>query len=170
MKTNTKKLALSAILAAVSAAIVCLSAVFPSGRAALAAVAGLSGVAAVIHCGGKWAACVYAVSAALSLLLSPDKGNALLYIVFLGYYPALKSPIERIKNSTVGWILKFVLFNAAVLVCWLFLRGTLWSGMEIRFPLWILWIGANAVFALYDIGLSRLIQAYIRNISGKTKM
>lgn len=169
MKTKTKCLARSAIFAAVATALVCLCAVFPSGRLALIAIAGLCSALALIHCGGKWAAGVFAVSAVLSFLISPGKGNALLYASFFGYYPALKSLFERIHSRIAGWIAKFAVLNVAFAALWFLARAVLFEGVETPIPLPLLWVGINVVFFLYDIGLSRLISVYIRNFAGKMK-
>ena len=44
----------------------------------------------------------------------PDKQAALLYVIFFGYYPILKALIERLKNKIVQWVLKYAVFNAAI--------------------------------------------------------
>lgn len=169
MKTRSGALARSALLAAVATVLICLCAVLPSGRVALTAIAGLCGMLALVHCGGKWAAAVYVVSAALSLLLAGDKGNALLYTCFLGYYPALKSLLERIHSKTWSWIAKFALFNAVLALLWFAARAVLMADMDKMLPVPLLWLGANFIFFVYDIGLSRLIYVYIRNFAGKMK-
>ena len=167
MGLRAKLLARCALLAALGTVLVYLASVLPSGRLALVAVAGLVSAAVVIHCGGKSAAAVFAVSAVLSLLLSPDKGNALLYAAFLGYYPALKSLIEHLHNRVFCWAVKLVLFNAVFALLWFLAQSLLLGGMEVKLPLWLLWPGANVVFVLYDVGLSRLIGVYIRRFAGK---
>lgn len=164
--TRTRKLALSAMLSAVSTALLCFAAVLPSGRAAMAAIAGLVGVLTMIHCGGKWAVGVYVVSAVLSLLLSPVKIVALMYAAFFGYYPALKSPIERIRNRWIGWVLKFGVLNLAAFVTWFVAKQFFPETLEQQeIALWILWVGVNAVFVIYDICLTQLIQMYIKKIA-----
>ena len=169
MKAATKSLAHSAVFAALATALVCLCAALPSGRLALVAVAGLCGTLALIHCGGKWAVGVFLTSAILSMLLAADKGNALLYACFFGYYPALKSRFERIHSKALGWLLKFVLLNAVLAVLWFAAHKLLFDGVDFPLPLPLLWLGLNFVFFLYDIGLSRLIYVYIRKFAGKMK-
>lgn len=169
MKTNLKALSRSAIFSAAAVAILYLASVFPSGRLALVAIAGLSGVLAIIHCGWKWAVGVYFVSCILGLLLSPNKSNALFYLLFFGYYPALKSPIEHCRNKIVEWILKILLFNIIFCISWFLLRSLLLDGISIQLSILLLWICCNFVFIIYDIGLSQLIQMYVRNVSLKMK-
>ena len=167
MGVHTKRLARCAVLTALGTVLVYLASMLPSGRLALVAVAGLVGAAAVIHCGGKAAAGVFVVSALLSFLLSPDKGNALMYAAFLGYYPALKSLIERLRSLVAVWAVKLVLANGVFALLWFLARAVLLDGTEIQLPLWLFWIGLNVVFVIYDIGLSRLIYVYVRRFAGK---
>lgn len=54
----------------------------------------------------------YGTVAILSLLLSPDKEAASMFL-FLGYYPMIKPILEK---SKLQWMLKVLLFNAAVLL------------------------------------------------------
>ena len=112
---------------------------------------------------------VFLSSAVLSLLLASDKGNALLYLSFFGYYPALKSCFERIHNKALVWVCKFGLLNLVFAVLWFAARTVLFEGTALPFPWPLFWAGVNIVFFLYDIGLSRLIYVYIRNFAGKMK-
>ena len=43
---------------------------------------------------------IYAAVAVLSLLFAADKEAALLFVLFFGYYPVLKSFLERISNKS----------------------------------------------------------------------
>ena len=70
-------------------------------------------------CGRRIAWAWYGAVAILSLLLGPDKEAAAVFL-FLGYYPILKPALDRKK---LGFLLKTLLFNAAVLVMyWLLIR------------------------------------------------
>ena len=57
---------------------------------------------------------LYVVSSVLGLLVSPLIGNILVYILFFGYYPIVKGIMERIKLRPVEWVLKILVFNAAL--------------------------------------------------------
>ena len=170
MKTSVRALTRSAVLAALAAVLLYLGAVLPSGRLALTAVAGLAALSVMLDFGGKWALGVYAVSALLGLLLSPAKGCAILYAAFLGWYPALKCLIERVRPRAAQWAIKFALFNAAVLALYFLARAVLaeaLSALSESLPVWLLWLGANAVFLAYDFGLTGLTRFYVRRIAGK---
>ena len=81
---------------------------------ALPALAGLLMIMIVIEMGARWAWPTFAVVAILSVFFVPDKQAALLYVIFFGYYPILKALIERLKNKIVQWVLKYAVFNAAI--------------------------------------------------------
>lgn len=67
--------------------------------------------------GRKIALAWYGAVSILSLLLSPDKEAAAVFL-FLGYYPILKPILEK---SKLQWLLKAVLFNAAILLMYVVL-------------------------------------------------
>ena len=122
----------------------------------------------MLECGGVWAFSVFIVSALLGFFLAPVKGSTILYIAFLGYYPALKILIERLKSKAAQWAIKLVLFNAVFLVLFLLARALLTdslSGLSASAPMWLVWIGLNIVFLVYDFGLTGLIRVYIGRIA-----
>lgn len=92
-----------------------------------------------------------------------------MYVCFFGYYPALKSLLERMHNKMIGWAAKFALLNAVFAALWFLARSILFEDILLPVPLPLFWLGVNIVFFLYDIGLSRLIHVYIRNYAGKMK-
>lgn len=158
--------ALCGVLAALSAAVLYLAGVVPSGRIGVAAVAGLFPAAAVIAAGRGAGLLCWAVSAVLGLLLSQEKWLALLYLLFLGPYPVVKSVLEGLKSRAAEWLCKLLYFNAVFALFWALFR-----------PLFLLALPAflqgtvpaaaacNLVFVVYDIGLSRLIAACCRRIA-----
>lgn len=168
MRANVRALARGAVLTALATVLIYLGGVLPTWRLAITAIAGLAALAAMLLSGEKWAAAVFVLSALLSLLLAPVKVCAILYAVFLGYYPALKCLIERLRAKPLQWGVKLILLNV-VLVCLYFLaRSVLLDSISVpALPVWILWIGVNVVFVVYDYGLTGLIRVFIRRIAGK---
>ena len=63
-------------------------------------------------CGNRIAWAWYGAVSILSVLLGPDK-EAVAVFVFLGFYPILKPRLDGIK---LGFVLKLLVFNAAILV------------------------------------------------------
>ena len=63
-------------------------------------------------CGRRVGWAWYAAVAILSLLLSPDKEGAAVF-VFLGYYPLVKPLLDKTK---LRWLWKLLLFNGATVI------------------------------------------------------
>ena len=165
MNRKTRSLTLSALFAALTIVVLYISVLWPTGQLALSAVASFFTVAAVIESGIFYGVYVYAVSAILGFILLPDKTVPLYYILFFGYYPIAKSLIERIEKTPFQWVLKLLVFVAALTVMWLFVRVLLidyvWS---IPNALIVYAVGC-AVFVLYDYGYSKAIGLYLGRVS-----
>ena len=156
-------------MAALTVAFLYLASVFPTGQLGIIAVASLFTIAAVIEAGIKHAVLLFAVCAILAFLLIPLKGVALLYTLFFGYYPIVKSFAERMKKPLYSWILKEIVFLAALSVVWFLFRNLIFTGKVLEINPIIVYLVGIAVFTLYDIGLSKLIGYYIFRISPKIK-
>lgn len=167
----TKKLVFCALLAGIGVVILLLSSAYPPMAPGLAAMAGLIGAIAVLHCGLAWSAGVYVVCAALSMLLLPHKGAAVLYALFFGWYPIAKSLLERISNQVLCWACKIALAAAGLTAAYflyyrLFVNDAVfeWSTYAIAAVLCLL------VFVAYDIAFSALISFYCRRIKPHIKV
>ncbi len=172
MKDSAKKLAIAAMLAAVAVVLLCASSFIPTGRAAFAAVAGLVSAAALIECGMLHSVLCFAVSALLGIILTPDRTAAIMYAVFLGYYPIVKGIIEKKSGSRlIEWVLKLAAFNAALALLWFVYKfGFTEFNIKIKgilIPAAV--VAADVVFIIYDIGLSKLIYFYITRVSSRIK-
>lgn len=153
------------MLAALQLVLLYIGTVAPSSKLALTAVAGIINAAVLIECGvGSSVLCFAAVSA-LGAIILPQKSIAFLYIAFFGYYPLLKSAAERIRNRVLEWVAKLAIFNIACAACMAALRFGFITDISLPdVALALLWLGLNAVFIVYDIGLTRLIALYIQRI------
>lgn len=156
--SGTSRVALSGVLAAGGLVFLALACIAPSGRLGLNAVSGLFPVIALLSAGRTAGWLCWAAVSLLGLVLLPDKGMVLLFLVFFGLYPVLKSRLEGLASPVLGWLCKLLYFNAVLAVCWLFLRAWLFPEL----PAWAegaaaVWAAGNIVFIVYDIGLSRLI-------------
>lgn len=153
------------MLAALQLVLLYIGTVAPSSKLALTAVAGIINAAVLIECGvGSSVLCFAAVSA-LGAIILPQKSIAILYIAFFGYYPLLKSAAERIRNRVLEWVAKLAIFNIACAACMAALRFGFITDISLPdVALALLWLGLNAVFIVYDIGLTRLIALYIQRI------
>ena len=96
-ETGASRVALVGVLAALSLIALYLSGLFPAG--------------AVVSAGLKAGFFCYGAAGLLGLLLVPDKANALLYLLFFGLWPMLKSLLERIPVRPLEWLCKLAVFD-----------------------------------------------------------
>lgn len=167
-KNNSSfNVALGGVCASLALVLMLVTAVVPVLDFAMPAAAGVLMAVIVIEINKKWAFISYIAISVLSLLIVPSKEVGLLFAMFLGYYPILKSLCEKIKNRTFQWASKLAVFNVAVISYYLVTVNVL-SSTELmeeagefgRYGLWTLLAAANAVFVVYDIALTRLISMY----------
>jgi len=167
---SASRVALGGVLAALSLLLLYLSAMMPSGRIGMVAVAGLVPAAAVVSGGLATGFLCYGATAVLALLLVPDKGCALLYAIFFGLYPMIKGLIERLRKLPLELGLKLVFFNVILAILLggfsALLFPLLPELMRNTLPLFLL---GNAVFLIYDYGFSKLITYYAARIRGAAR-
>ena len=165
MKTSVK-VALGGVVAALSLVLMFLCSVIPFGTFAFPTFAGILLILLVINLGYGYAVAVYFVTAVLSFLLVTDKEAVLYYTAFLGFYPIIKSLIERIPSKIVQYIVKFALFNVCIIAA--FFIGTLvlyipkesFTLFGVYLP-WVFLIIGNIFFILYDLCVTRLVTIYL---------
>lgn len=156
---KVKKITISAIFCAISVIMLYVGSVTVLDYT-LIAFASLFVVFAVIELGDSFPYLIYAVTSVLALLILPNKSTALLYAMFAGYYPIAKAAFER-KHYAVSWILKFSLFNSALLMVIVVSNYVLHlpdTGFDFKIPVILL---GNLTFFLYDITFSKLITLYL---------
>ena len=168
MHRETRETALAGMLAALGAVLLCLGTLVPLATYAAPVLASAAVLAAREECRPSAAFGCYAVSAALGLLLSPDREAALLY-AFLGYYPLLKPRLDALRPRLLRAGAKLLLFCAAV--------GAMYALLIFAFRLEAVarefaetspaLLAATAalglvVFLVYDLALERLTVIYQR--------
>lgn len=160
---RSAKVAIGGVFSALSLVLM-LFTLFPYATYALAGLAGVMLLPVALECGKPWAFGAYGVVSVLSFLLAPDMEAKLLFVLFFGYYPILKLLLDRL-NKGVGWLLKLLLFNAAMVGGYLLLLYVFGLPMDtfelfgVNLPLVFLLIG-NGVFWLYDRVLSGFVVMY----------
>ncbi|MBM6869578.1 hypothetical protein H7U37_08610 [Pseudoflavonifractor phocaeensis] len=163
---QTRRLAAGAVLTALSLAVLFGSCYLPTGRMGLVAAAGLLPAAAVISAGGiKAGLLCYGASGLLALLLLPDKGNALLYLLFFGLYPMVKSAAERLAHQWQRWLGKLAFFYGMLSVLWFLAGEVLTPFLPAALDSTPLVYGVGtAVFVVYDYGFTKLIGFYMARV------
>ena len=159
----SKKIAFSSILAAISVILMLIGSFFGSLDLTAAAIASFCVILAVIEMGYKSAALIYAASSVLALILPlPSKSPAVLFAVFLGFYPIVKSVAER-THGILSYAIKVASFTASYVVLAV-LVITFMPEAEIRKYILIAYIPVMAVFLVYDFALTRFISVYCSSL------
>ena len=164
--SGSRRTALVAMLGALSLVILYLAALSPTGRLGIVALAGLVPGAAVVSAGLGGGLLCYGVAGVLGLLLLPDKGLALLYLIFFGLYPMVKSVAEGLASRVLEWAVKLAFFNLALGLFW-FVLGAVFLPLlpaVLSQAAWLAFLVGNGVFVAYDYGFSRLISFYMARI------
>ena len=171
MKT-TSKITFCALLSALAVSIMLLS-YFPYFTYAVPAVAGLAGLVVLIEIGGKWPLFTYIVTAALSLIFAEPEAK-FMYVLLFGYYPVLKAYIERIESKVLQYVIKFAVFNAAVLAVYFITVKILGLPLDDfgalgKWGIVAFFMLSNITFYFYDIVLVRVASLYFKKIHPNIK-
>ena len=141
---------------------------------ALPAFAGMLIMFSVVELDKKWAFGIYAAVSVLSLMLVPNKEAAVLYAAFFGYYPIVKAIFESKLSKIPEYILKFAVFNVAMVASYAVLIKVLGipfdelmgtegeTGLLARYMLPIMLGMGNVAFILFDVATTRIITVYLR--------
>jgi len=158
---SARKITVPALSAACAALLLWASSVLPTGQLGFAAAASLFVAAASLEIGiGGGLAC-YVVAAVLGFLLAADKAAVLLFALFFGYYPAIKLAAEKWKNRVLCWAAKLAVMNAAFSAFLFALDFTFFKIPTEGIWIPVLYAAGNAVFLLFDYGLTKLMRLYL---------
>ncbi len=168
MKNNSAvKVAVGGLITAFSLVLMLLTGIFPFGTYAFPIISGVLLISVFLEFGLGWSMLAYAAISILSLFFVADKEAALFFILLFGYYPVVKSYIEKIKSKIVQYIIKFGIFNvAAVSVYFLMLfifnmDSDAFTIFGVNIPLVFLLAG-NFVFLIYDFAVTSAAVQYIK--------
>ncbi len=168
MRKRTRELARASVLGALAVVLLCLGGILPLATYAAPILASLALVAVREDCAPGLAWGCWLVSAALGLLLSPDKEAALLY-AFLGWYPLLKPRLDALRPRALRIGAKLALCVAAVgamyaLLLFVFQLQELAAEFAAAGEalLWATILLGLAVFLVYDLALDRMTELYRR--------
>jgi len=155
---KVRKLAELAALSSVAVLFLWLSSVMPTGQLGFAAAASLPVFLAAEKHGVKGALMTFAASSAVALLLAPRRTPIFAYVLFLGYYPAVRMLAGGLKTSAARWALKLLCFNAAFAVTIMLFRETVFDIGALHNSVPLAFAAGNAVFVLFDVGVGRLLR------------
>lgn len=134
----------------------------------VAAIASFAVVFAIIELGGAYPALIFSTVSLLGMLLLPTKLPTLYFLLFFGWYPIVKFPLERLRVQ-VAWLLKCAVCSLSVTV--IVLIGRFFAGAEelITLSVWV-YLVCIPVFVLYDIAITRITRTYLRFWKPKYKI
>ena len=111
-RSDTKRLALCGVLAALAVALMFFGGVVPFASIACPVLASLVLIPVYAETGKKWSAVWFLAVAVLAVLLAPEKESAVLF-AFFGYYPMLRTFLTRLRPNALRWIAKLAYCTAA---------------------------------------------------------
>lgn len=165
---NTKKLALASVLSALCFIMLLLGSVITVLDLSTAAIASFIIIFCMIELGGYYPYLVWLTVSFISLLMLPDKFGALVFALFSGIYPILKSYLERLPR-VLCWMLKLVCFNIVLTLIITLSRFVLGiPAEEIDFSVMVYGL-CNITFVLYDIASTRIISLYLFKLRKRFK-
>lgn len=168
-KKISYKVSLGGIISALCLVMMFLTAVIPPLNITLPLFAGMLISVVAIEISPSWALVTYVVVSVLSFFLTPDKEAAIFFAVLFGYYPILKDVTEKINFKLFQWIIKIIIFNAAIVIIYQLtvkLLGTVdlieEFGFMKQYMLPALLLIFNFILILYDVTLGMVKDAYVK--------
>ncbi|MBQ6686253.1 MAG: hypothetical protein IJM99_09110 [Firmicutes bacterium] len=170
MSNSTKRLTTCSLMTAVGVVLMVLGSMLGIATYAMPMIVGLALIPLGKRYGTKYHLTVFAATALLSLLLVSDVEQSLLFLAFLGWYPALRPRLQRIKPKILRVLMKLIVFNVpVVLMEWILMTLLVPESMDAWF-LWILLILGNITFIVYDVAMPKfefIMERYMGRILGK---
>ncbi|MCI8479185.1 MAG: hypothetical protein HFE97_12790 [Oscillospiraceae bacterium] len=163
---RARRITLPACLATLSLSLLYTASLAPSGRFCLIIAAGLVPAAAVVSAGLPTGFLCYGVTGVLGLLVLPRKEIPILYLLFFGLYPMVKSLIEGIGKLWMEWLFKLLFLNLVLILLLSSLKGLLMPFLSpiLAERLWLAALMGNLFFPLYDVLFSRCITYYVIHV------
>lgn len=172
MDNKAFRIAFCGIICALSVVLMLCTGLIFVGTYAFPCFAGILLTVIVIEFGAKWAYAAFVVVSLLSLLLAGDKEAVIYFIAFFGFYPILKSSIERLRTRALQYALKYLIFNICIICAFLIAKSVLMIPDE-EFTLfgfyvpWAFLIAANLFFIIYDKCVTVIVVRYIQQIRNR---
>lgn len=154
MKQDARRMAVCAMMTALSVVLMVLGAVLELGMYACPLFAGLCFVPIGQKYGRKYHIMLYVAAAILCFLLVPNIEENLVFAGFFGWYPILRPSLQKLPK-VLGWICKVMIFNGIVI-------AIEWLVMTVLVPevmggtvLMLLLVLGNILFVAYDLLVPR---------------
>lgn len=171
MKSKTMQITLGGLLSALAVIVLVGGSALGIATYIAPAVAGLFVYPLALEFGQKPAYIAFGTISVMGAILAPDKELALVFVFFFGYYPVLKKTLEKIKPKVLSYIVKFVVFNVAIIALYIVLLNIIalpnvvqeFQERSSTYTLILLGVG-NVTFIMYDYLLTIFYLIYTKKI------
>lgn len=160
---NSKVIAYSGVATALSVVMLFLGSIFWVLGYTMPLVASLVMIILLDSISQKSALLTFVSTSVISFILLNDKECVLLYVLFFGYYPLIRDKINDIKPKFLSYLLKFVSFNAAMVltqILCVYVFGIPFDDMLGKWGIVVFVLCLNLVFVVFDKLYTLLLRLY----------
>lgn len=160
---NSKVIAYSGVATALSVVMLFLGSIFWVLGYTMPLVASLVMIILLDSISQKSALLTFVSTSIISFILLNDKECVLLYVLFFGYYPLIKDKINDIQPKFLSYLLKFVTFNAAMVltqILCVYVFGIPFDDMLGKWGIVVFVLCLNLVFVVFDKLYTLLLRLY----------
>lgn len=160
---NSKVIAYSGVATALSVVMLFLGSIFWVLGYTMPLVASLVMIVLLDSISQKSALLTFISTSIISFILLNDKECVLLYTLFFGYYPLIRDKINDIKPKFLSYLLKFITFNAAMVltqVLCVYVFGIPFDDMLGKWGIVVFVLCLNLVFVVFDKLYTLLLKLY----------
>lgn len=160
---NSKIIAYSGVATALSVVMLFLGSIFWVLGYTMPLVASLVMIILLDSISQKSALLTFISTSIISFILLNDKECVLLYVLFFGYYPLIRDKINDIKPKFLSYLLKFITFNAAMVltqVLCVYVFGIPFDDMLGKWGIVLFVLCLNLVFVVFDKLYTLLLKLY----------
>lgn len=160
---NSKIIAYSGVATALSVVMLFLGSIFWVLGYTMPLVASLVMIILLDSVSQKSALLTFISTSIISFILLNDKECVLLYVLFFGYYPLIRDKINDIKPKFLSYLLKFITFNAAMVltqVLCVYVFGIPFDDMLGKWGIVLFVLCLNLVFVVFDKLYTLLLKLY----------
>lgn len=169
---NSKVIAYSGVATALSVVMLFLGSIFWVLGYTMPLVASLVMIILLDSISQKSALLTFVSTSIISFILLNDKECVLLYVLFFGYYPLIRDKINDIKPKFLSYLLKFVTFNAAMVltqILCVYVFGIPFDDMLGKWGIVVFALCLNLVFVVFDKLYTLLLRLYRIKIKKKVE-
>lgn len=157
---NTRNIARGGLYVALTVILTYIAGIIPTSKLSLLTVISAIIPYSILTTGVKNSFIVYFAASLLSLILG-FKGIAFAYLLFFGLYGFVKYYVEALDKMVIEFILKLLFFNLSMGILYFAYRALFTEAISSKLPIYLIIIGAEVVFVIYDYALTLIIN-YIR--------